>query len=129
MTDLVEWLRSALDEHEAWARAASRAYKYADVSDARPPTVETWQSGNHDMPHTYMDQVQEMDPAAAGHIIRNDPAHVLRTVQAHREILDWVQDRQQPGSTVGDDYWFPLVAIARIYREHPGFDPSWLGDS
>jgi hypothetical protein len=39
-------------------------------------------------PRSYADQIVEMDAAAAGHIIRHDPARVLRQVQAHRAILD-----------------------------------------
>lgn len=104
MTDLLSWLRSALDEHERIALAVDeRGYLY---------------------------DTEGCSDASIAHFEANDPAHVLRTVAAHREILGWVMDRQQPGSTVGDDYWFALVVIVGIYREsHPGFDPSWIGES
>lgn len=63
---------------------------------ARLATVEEWPStltlrGEQDtrmMPRTYAGSVEEMDPSAAGHIIRHDPARVLRQVAAHRRILD-----------------------------------------
>lgn len=133
MTGLVDRLRSALAEHEAWARAASRPYRYADEGATVPdggvhwrwvagddwdttnpdPAVEEWVGGEpgqpvnlatveewpstwqHDgevirvrsVPLTYANEIVEMDPAAAGLIQRYDPARVLRTIQAHREIL------------------------------------------
>jgi hypothetical protein len=194
MTDLITWLRSALDEQEAWARAASRAYRFADEG-SRPPeggvhwrwvagdnwetvtadpaldefvapaghncwlaTVEEWPVTHHFesgkshtrmMPATYSDSIVEMDAAAGGHIIRNDPAHVLRTVAAHREILDRHQPR--PYEDGGDppdhdecsvcireiSFWmheayherYPcpdVRALARVYRDTPGFDPEWI---
>jgi hypothetical protein len=199
MTDLLSFLRSALDEHEAWAHAASKAYPYAEdrtlppagvrwrwvtgddwdtvtpdpaveefLADGYPvwlATVETWPSGDRRMPNTYTEPVQEMDAAAAGHIQRNDPAHVLRTVAAHREILDealswrhvYIEDcwyscglavdpsypDEGPGSGccnddtplectcgVDDRRERVLRSLAAIYREsHPGFDPSWMGES
>lgn len=133
MTGLVDRLRSALAEHEAWARAASRPYRYADEGATVPdggvhwrwvagddwdttnpdPAVEEWVGGEpgqpvnlatveewpstwqHDgevirvrsVPLTYANEIVEMDPAAAGLIQRYDPARVLRTIQAHREII------------------------------------------
>lgn len=55
-------------------------------------TVEEWPSTTYGdtrmMPRKYDGAIEEMDPAAAGHIIRHDPARVLPLVAAHREILD-----------------------------------------
>jgi hypothetical protein len=133
--DLIERLRGRLDEHEAWARAASRTYRYADEGATVPeggvhwrwvhgdnwdttnpdPVVEEWVGGEPGAPvnlatveewtsssrlddgtvvHTrqvplaYANEIVEMDPAAAGLIQRYDPAHVLRTIQAHRQIVE-----------------------------------------
>jgi hypothetical protein len=59
-------------------------------------TVEQWPV-THDLgggksrvwmaPRTYADSIGEMDPAAAGHIVRHDPAAVLRRVESDRLIL------------------------------------------
>jgi hypothetical protein len=51
-------------------------------------TVETWRSGRHEMPHTYANEIVEMDASAAGHIARHDPARVLREVEARRRLID-----------------------------------------
>lgn len=50
-------------------------------------TVEEWPSGHHCVPRTYANDIIEMDSAAAGHIIRHDPARVLREVEAKRIML------------------------------------------
>lgn len=108
---LVEWLRSALDERERIARAVAAGFGLE------------------------MSNVVGIDLAA--YLDANDPEHALRTVQAHREILD----RHAPvGRTVilcthcGDgpppaDSWpCPDVrSLAAIYQDQtPGFDPSWI---
>jgi len=51
-------------------------------------TVEEWLTGGHAMPRTYDGGIQELDPSAAGHIIRWDPARVLAEVEAKRAILN-----------------------------------------
>lgn len=53
-------------------------------------TVEEWPAydGQWMMHRAYSDHIVEMDSAAAGHILRQDPARTLRRVAAMREILD-----------------------------------------
>jgi hypothetical protein len=53
-------------------------------------TVEEWRSevGNWMMRRTYAGTIEEMDPSAAGHIARHDPARVLREVAAKRKIVE-----------------------------------------
>lgn len=73
-------------------------------------TVEEWHVTHERMTvRTYADSINEMDPAAAGHIIRHDPARVLRQVKAHRAILDRHGAQSQP-----DDESM-LQALAYIY--------------
>ena len=56
-------------------------------------------------------------------------AHVLRTVAAHREILDEIQCILADDEADEGAHWL-LGVLATIYRDqHPGFDPSWIGES
>lgn len=122
--DLVERLRSALDERERVAIAASGAW------DSSTPTGEHWhwECTNCDTPipitpvtvldemlqcpacegwgialrsderyptssigtlqHHVVSGSEEVEPVPALHIQMHDPAHVLRTIQAHRKIVD-----------------------------------------
>lgn len=71
------------------------------------------------------------------------PPLVLRTVQAHREILDGYVEAvvlaDNPGlppsqhdavDSLAASMETVVEVIAGIYRESfPGFDPSWLGES
>ena len=133
--DLVERLRSALDERERVATAASGAW------DSTTPTGEHWhwECTNCDTPipitpvtvldemlqcpacdgwgialrsderyptssigtlqHHVVSGTEEVEPVPALHIQMHDPAHVLRTIQAHREILG----RHEPDSPTADD--------------------------
>ncbi len=164
--DLVERLRAELDRHEAWARAASRPYPYADEGSKAPEggvhwrwvagenwettdpdpavdefvggepgapvnlaTVEEWPSTSRDsdgtvlrawsMPLTYANEVVEMDAAAAGLIQRYDPAHVLRTIQAHRRILE---RHSNP------EYMCPRVDEEGVYFDWAGGGESLCDD-
>lgn len=98
-------------------------------------TVEQWPV-THDLgggksrvwmaPRTYADSIGEMDPAAAGHIVRHDPAAVLRRVASDRLILKQVTD--ELADTGGDNPWWyadrltPIVkAFAQRYAHLPGF--------
>lgn len=134
MTDLLSWLRSAVDEHE---RIALRAHP-ADIPWIRSQIVLTAEAGT---------DVFDALVAVA------DPAHVLRTVAAHREILDRHKPRNVMNNdgvrvigvecswcvipndgyltTMREDWPCPDVrSLAAIYRDqHPGFAPSWIGES
>jgi hypothetical protein len=166
MTDLVTRLRKAIDETEAWARAASQTYEYADEGSKVPDggvhwrwvigenwdevtpdpmtmqflegpdgswsanlaTVEEWPSTSRIdeertrttmMRRVYANAIEEMDPAAAGHIIRHDPAAALRRCAADRKILDWIVEVEQ--YSLDHTLWnapeveVPLAALAEAY--------------
>lgn len=59
------------------------------------PSVTDWPGGRDErsMPRTYDGGTEELDPCAAGHIIRHDPARVLADVEAKRKIIDLHFDR------------------------------------
>src|SRR2546430_17242600 len=85
MTDLVESLRARLDERAAKARAAMHGgegrWQREDVHPGAEPIVdERGEIGVYD----------EGSPTAeqTAHIIENDPARVLREVEAKRRLLD-----------------------------------------
>ena len=58
------------------------------------------------------------------HIAPNDPAHVLRTVAAHREIVDAYESSvRRLGPGLSRELERLVLAVAAIYAEsHPGFD-------
>lgn len=91
--DVIEKLKAALDETEQTALAASG-----------PKGVWTsWETSEYfgyETPHVLIGIGNQRQPLAGGHftytpvekrfadhIIRNDPAHVLRQVAAHRELI------------------------------------------
>jgi hypothetical protein len=121
------------------------------VADGDPvwlATAETWQVSYAGTDHvrqaeaTHGQAIEEMSATWAGHIALHDPARVLRQVVAHRAIL--ARHKPVPGeehivcdidSFVGHDdteglYGDPypcadVRALASIYSDRPGYDPSW----
>lgn len=79
-------------------------------------------------------EADEMRTGDGGHIVRHDPARVLRDVAAHRRILERHEPAYvaQPGEQAA-----PCVCceepspcpdvrdLASIYADRPGFDPAW----
>ena len=69
----------------------------------------------------------------AAHIAANDPAHVLRTVAAHRAILDQHpadEEREWRCAECRSLRPCPTVKlVASIYADRPGFNPSWRADT
>jgi hypothetical protein len=88
-------------------------------------TVEQWPSrvtpSSPDplMPRTYAGTIEELDPSAAGHIVRWDPARVLAEVEAKRKRIAWLLEREHD---MGDED-FPTFSSCRILNE-----PGSLGD-
>lgn len=88
--DLVERLRVKIAEHEAVALAATPgpwvAERAFDTWFVSPITAQTTAAGN-------VSRLKPGQRADAHHIAAADPAHVLRTIQAHRAMIDWAQSR------------------------------------
>lgn len=89
------------------------------------------------MPRTYANSIEEMDPAAAGHIIRHDPAWVLADIDSKRRIIVYCAQAIEigtppPGSTWSDDAAGAEVAVkilrllAGPFVDDPGFRSEWL---
>lgn len=122
--DLVSWLRSTLDEQERRARKVHKAdAPWVRQQLARCPP----------------DTLMVFDALTA----LNDPADVLRTVAAHRAILD----RHSPDNDLARDPYcsrcscvntscdyfvdWPcpdVLSLLSIYSDRPGFDPSWRAE-
>jgi len=117
---VVQFLRSALDEAERVARDAPSDLDYAEW----PFWID-------------VDYQSDADGAAAWRDA-NRPAHVLRVVQSHREILDRYEtaivardaavDTPLAGATrmalrIREE---AVLSLLRIYRDVPGFDPDWI---
>ena len=86
-------------------------------------TVEEWRSevGNWMMRRTYAGTIEEMDPSAAGHIARHDPARVLREVEAKRQILQ-LHDEECCAVCLDDVQGCPTYrALASIWCGHEDY--------
>lgn len=130
--DLISWLTQQLDEDERIAKAASVAPwsgsepgppKYQDpiVYDAEDNTVADRASWG------------DLDADDMRHMVRFDPARVLREVEAKRQILA----QHPPGEDgyCGDglgldgckwDWPCPTVRLLTLpYADRPGFKEEW----
>lgn len=114
MADLVEWLNGQLDADEAIAQAADRQISEHGWHDGGGMCTEEWD-----------------------HIEAFDPAHVLRTIAAHRAILGRYRALKSYADRPYDEPRSPaklhtqalelaVREIAAIYESRPGFDPSWI---
>lgn len=156
MTDLVAFLTAQLDHDEQVARA-STAGPWWDSKVGAAPGCHTIRGGPGEergadgslpgdvRPIARIRPVPNDDggyatnhDADAAHIALHDPSHVLRTVAAHRAILE----RHQP-MTAGSCDWcwgnayreeesaWPCAdvrSIAAIYTDREGWDPSWRAE-
>jgi hypothetical protein len=164
--DIVKFIRARLDDDEWWAREASRPRASAPVpggvhwqwvdsagdqvlaidpvlgellndggrADLR--SVEEFPSSVGPLPLFAVSYPEEVPTVVAGHIVRHDPARVLREVAAHRLVLELHDgcgtgvgrcddgghsrgmDGEQPGCT-------DQAALASIWSDHPDYDQAW----
>lgn len=143
MADLVEFLTAQLDHDEQVARAvdaeSSSPWRWVDPG-GRLKQALVDAHGSMILPSVSGD----VYPSAsfAEHVIRHDPARVLRQVAAYRRILiehgsmleqvSWTKDlpicnrcRYDQGL---DTFNWPcptVRALVSIYSDRPGYDPSW----
>lgn len=114
---VIAFLRARIAEDEAAAKAASRGpwtvndESYPDyVSDADHNQIIA--GGRWGGEGSVFDT-----EADALHVVRHDPARVLREVAAKRAILDWYEPGEHPS--------MPLYALAEAYADHPDYDEGW----
>lgn len=117
--EIVDFLRARLDEDEKVARAL--------VDDTRPGRAERWEFCDDGAirdtgAHRSLRVKFTWSPEAA-HIARHDPARVLADVEAKRALVAFVELPE------GSYFEHQLLApLARVWRDHPDFDPAWLED-
>jgi hypothetical protein len=141
MSDLAAFFSARIDEEEARAKAlADRdwglrpwevtecAGQPGDPHDGCPCIVYQGEYGPVDEPQ--IPQIQYIAdaeaPEYAAHIADHDPARVLREVAAKRSMLRMYQDAvAEAGSEVVEWMLAVIETEARIWSDHPGFDPAW----
>jgi hypothetical protein len=134
MDDLVAFMRAALDEDEASAKAAA----------ASPPPWTATEDDVRDVNgHVVAEQrcwgVDVMPPENAAHIARWDPARVLAEVEAKRTRIAMLVDSTTyfAGPAINEEVRRPLVGVlqavtrhllrleAQVYADRPGFKDAW----
>jgi hypothetical protein len=130
------FLAARLDEREAAAKAATPGPWRAVGEDILSGT---------DDPHWAGACAANASGADAAHIALNDPAHVLREVEAGRKILVIARIateetkellRANPGATAENPdaasaaaimttIGLVLVALAEAWSDHPAYDEAW----
>ncbi|NUL09052.1 DUF6221 family protein [Streptomyces lunaelactis] len=135
--ELVDFLRARLDEDEQVARA---------VEDRSAPWDGQWVADGNDAARTHNGHVLFYGhnwPLKAGlvdHIVRHDPARVLREVEAKRATLEWHQDaadEMEQAKLDLDNEAYQAARLERrllgrairrdaaVYAGHPDYDASW----
>lgn len=150
MDELVEWYGQQLDEDERTARAAGGAsWEELPVSGwvhTTPLPTSEWQPPGYDH-HVAAAPLAE-DRA---HIIRHDPARVLREIDAKRQMLAAYEDARRKCAEIGNEHWGAagpsgdpsaverwkehdaiaealkphLLNQAAAYADRPGYKESW----
>jgi uncharacterized protein DUF6221 len=148
--DLIAFVRARLDDTEALARAAGAGQPWRAITDGDDaPAVrvgtdddsEWFREVNYAVWRCEDEQDGCPDEARgwiaeAQHIAHNDPARVLRQVQAHRAILEAyeiarsIELSRVSYNRAQDDgyrqaYAGVLRQIATIYSDHESFREEW----
>lgn len=109
MIPLVEFLRARLDEDEHAAKEAPQSEWDSEYAEFRARGGETFD-----------------------HVLRHDPARVLREVEAKRRILEQCElalsfEHPIPRDKVGDAALASMTVafLALPYADHAEYDESW----
>jgi hypothetical protein len=124
MTDLVEFVRAALDEDERVARAAEPAPWTAHEEAADPD--EGYVAGPDGYVLVYNEGTVSLGTAA--HIARHDPARVLADVAAKRAILELHNAVPEEEYCSEDEQRKPcqtLRLLAQPFAGRPGWREEW----
>jgi hypothetical protein len=159
--ELVDWLRAQLDEDEQWALAAKSVHwqwVYNETDEVVTPdpvlhghltardrygdevtrnmdlcSIEQEQTNVGELPVAWpVRYAEEVDSAAAGHIVRWDPARVMAEVAAKRQILDLCAPSgyREDGEAYyvggyGEAYLDTVRLLALPYSDRPDYQPDW----
>jgi len=150
--ELVDFLRARLNEDERIARDAggrSEQAWEADLSGKDPLGMPSWPAvvryltgGRLRGAVAHLPVMQERSEDRMVHIARHDPARILAEVEAKRSLLDRYETQHwhgpaAPTSPDPRDHVEDTGAcrtcvtartLARVYRNHPDFNPAWLED-
>ena len=120
MSDILTFLRARLDEDEAAAKWASKGpwklraggYVVGGPNDRDGGPAVSVATG-----------AQQWN---GNHIIRHDPARVLREVAAKRELIaECENDHAGNSPDHYDGYWAAAFAFAAVYSDHSDYDSDW----
>jgi hypothetical protein len=128
--DLIEFLRARLDEDEVAAKDlgnACRPWTWSMPPDGYPQTVSS-----DGVPYIICQTFDgPQDPAVtAPFIVHNDPARVLRGVEAKRQLLD-LTVQSLPGNCDCEAYGHhtdadtALRLLATEWNTHPDYQEAW----
>lgn len=126
--NIVEFLKARYDEDEQVARAAASGSWWA--VDAGEYGAEVYTTGEVVAASREGGGVGLED---AVHIARHNPDRVLREIEAHRSIVAFYEAlNDHPMRSDAAFHWQRLAMkqtvrkLARIYADHPDFDPEWV---
>ena len=137
MDDLVRWLAEQLDEDERIARAATSGPWTLD-DESYPETVYSAAKVDVVAGGRWGGEASVFESTAdAQHIVRHDPARVLREIDAKRKLLAL----HEPGETEyvdgdvcmvcserGEGPYYPCVTLRLLalpYADRPGYRDEW----
>lgn len=92
---------------------------------------ERWptSSGVGDLPQFASPMAEEIPSAVGGHIIRHDPARVLREIDAKRDLLRLAERAHDYHETFTSGFASALEQTLRLfalaYADRPGFRKEW----
>lgn len=114
MDDLMAFVYARLDKEEASALTASG-----------DPDCGVWAATGDGVDFDQY-EVGGIHPATAAHIVRHDPAKVLRDVQARRTTLVRCQEEMLSG--IPRLVWFAKMTVwemAQRWADHDDFNEDW----
>lgn len=126
MTTITEFLNARLNEDEQAAR-----YAFAAHNDAQPDWYEIRSGavnlGDHE------DELLTFDAGISRHIVRHDPARVLREVAAKRAVLsahaNLADNPHRHTNPRVHAQWVTMIQVvqhmAAVYADHPDYQQEW----
>lgn len=117
MNELADFLRARLDEDEQAARAAFSGQ--VDPEDGWG--AERAEGYRHTTITPHVGMIHE--PVQADHVVRWNPARVLREVAAKRALM--VELDSSGGPETEDAYHVVLRRLAAVYADHPDYREEW----